>query len=660
MDGVATEKHVFSYSPVHHAAYRGDIDGLRAIAVLAVVTYHAFPGAAAGGFTGVDIFFVISGYLISGILYRQNERDCFSYRDFYGRRIRRIYPALIIVLVCTLAVFHQELFLSAFTRMARNAFGATLFIANLMFWQEAGYFDASADTKPLLHLWSLGIEEQYYILWPVIVALTYRRRRIFLALLAALFTTSFLANISLSGGAPDSAFYLPWPRFWELLVGSIVALQTHRDRGLLPANMTAGTNALSVLGIVLVTASVLHPRAIGFPGWWALGPTLGAAAILAAGPATFINRRLLALPPLAFVGRISYPLYLWHWPILVLLRVEVGQPSRASRVIALGLSLALAWLTYRLVEMPLRWGGRERKKTLILVTGMAVVGICAATLAWVPRAPDPRDGFVASFENIWPDYAYGHRIGLFASWREECNSFDYVNRVTRDAIDSTCITPIGASSVLLWGDSHAQQLAPGLAGKLPPDVSLLQVATSSCIPSLSDPSSDSMSPCTRSNRIARETIARAHPEVVILAQHVGHLATDWPELIAGIRGLGAGAVIVVGPDPQWDRDLPLLIARQYWPTPPDRLLTGFSTAVAAIDQKLRDIVAPIPGAHFVSLSNGLCDVNGCLAYVGPDRVRDLVSFDQSHLTPAGSANVVARLLLPVLLPLLTPQHLPHP
>ena len=291
--------------------YRPDIDGLRAVAVLSVVIYHAFPSGLAGGFVGVDVFFVISGYLISRILFREIESHRFSLASFYCRRVRRIFPALAACLAAVLAYGFVVLLPSELAQVGKHVFFGASFLSNLALWSESGYFDGAASLKPLLHLWSLGVEEQFYILWPALLWMAFRLKAATGRMMAALFLVSFAANIAFSFIDISSAFYLPISRFWELLAGA--ALAWRRDVTL---NLSV-RNLLSLAGIgAILISAVFFTSEMRFPGWLALLPVAGSAAIIVAGPDSIANRIILSNRAAISVGLISYPLYLWHWPLI--------------------------------------------------------------------------------------------------------------------------------------------------------------------------------------------------------------------------------------------------------------------------------------------------------------------------------------------------------
>jgi peptidoglycan/LPS O-acetylase OafA/YrhL len=371
--------------------YRPDIDGLRAIAVLAVVGFHAFPAWFRGGFVGVDVFFVISGYLISTILLTGMERGSFRFSQFYIRRIRRIFPALIVVLLACMVAGWLVLFSSEYKALGKHVAGSAAFVSNFVLWNEAGYFDKAAATKPLLHIWSLGIEEQFYIVWPLLLYLVWKRKAATLALLLLLLTFSFTFNVLSSDPAED--FYSPLTRFWELMAGAVLAyLSLHwedlaRIFGKLPrpalqiigggaAPDSITRNATAAIGVLLIVATVLTvDETRRFPAWWALLPVMGTYLMIASGPSAWINNKLLANRGLVAIGLISYPLYLWHWPLLSFMRIVNGTaPSPVTATLAVLLSFALAWLTYFLVEKPLRFGKSGPIKAAVLLVAMATIG----------------------------------------------------------------------------------------------------------------------------------------------------------------------------------------------------------------------------------------------------------------------------------------------
>src|ERR1700681_3025434 len=351
--------------------YRPDIDGLRAIAVMLVVNFHAFPEAMPGGFIGVDIFFVISGFLITGIIVRELDQQRFSLLGFYNRRIRRIFPALIVVLGATLVLGWLWMLPVAFAQLSADVFASAAFFSNIALLLQSGYFDVESAKKPLLHLWSLGIEEQFYLFWPLMLMLVARLRLSMLVAASVIGIGSFVLNAALIGSNPIATFYLPFTRAWELLAGAVLACSWNEV-----SQTFAASNRRASIGLVLIAtaAGVLDTKS-AFPGWWALLPVAGAALLLSA-PAAWFCRTLLASRPLVWIGLISYPLYLWHWPLLVFFGIiKFGPLTLVERELILGLSALLAWLTYWLVESPFRFGRPSPLKLASLCAGMVLITV---------------------------------------------------------------------------------------------------------------------------------------------------------------------------------------------------------------------------------------------------------------------------------------------
>ncbi|MDL2284267.1 acyltransferase [Oxalobacter sp. OttesenSCG-928-P03] len=381
-----------------HQSYRPDIDGLRAFAILSVVIFHASPSSLRGGFVGVDVFFVISGFLISGIIFRGLDRGTFSFSDFYIRRIRRIFPALLLILAVSMLAGWYWLLANDFTMLGKHMASSLSFIQNLILYGEAGYFDTASEYKPLMHLWSLAVEEQFYLLFPLLMWLLWRIRANIPVTVTIIALFSFWQNLSLVRADETAAFFLPQARFWEIMAGSLLAwgmlfpqripfLGKHfvaRENG--AGSHLAGLgdirekrvrNILSAAGMVFLLFSVIVIRqSRPFPGTWALLPVLGSVLVILAGPEAWLNRRIFGSRIAVWIGLISYPLYLWHWPVFSFIRIlEYGKPSWQWRTCGAVLSFVLAWLTWRLIERPIRFGGRRLLKTALLCMVAVVLGI---------------------------------------------------------------------------------------------------------------------------------------------------------------------------------------------------------------------------------------------------------------------------------------------
>ena len=379
-----------------HHEYRSDIDGLRAIAVLSVLGFHAFPTLVKGGFVGVDIFFVISGFLISTIIFGGLVHGSFNFIEFYSRRVRRIFPALLVVLLTSLAFGWFALLAVEYKELGKHVAGGAGFISNFLFWNESGYFDNAASTKPLLHLWSLGIEEQFYIAWPLLLWVSWKVRFNMFWILLISAAISFALGIYEVRSDAVAAFYSPQTRFWELVAGAGLAYMTSHQKKItfetqltlesrpsginyfnLPmVNGKTARQVQSVLGAALIGVSIFaFTKEMLFPGWWATVPTLGAVLIIWSGPQTWVNRVILSRRLLIWIGLVSFPLYLWHWPLLSFSYILEGDtPQPAIRTFVVLLAFFLAWLTYRFIEKPIRFGKAPNAKAVGLLVLMLITG----------------------------------------------------------------------------------------------------------------------------------------------------------------------------------------------------------------------------------------------------------------------------------------------
>lgn len=636
-----------------HPNYRPDIDGLRAIAVLLVVGFHAFPEWLKGGFIGVDIFFVISGFLISGIILTDIKRQQFSFSGFYAKRIKRIFPALIVVLTACFGFGWFVLLPDEFKELGKHIAGGSGFVANLVLWSESGYFDSQAELKPLLHLWSLGIEEQFYFLWPVLLGLTIKKRLNVLWLLLLLILASFIFNIRSASADPVSDFYSPLTRFWELMAGSLLAylsLKTNDSNTFQEHKNTSRYNNIAALTgcLLIVTAVVYLDKSKAFPGWWAILPVLGAALLIFAGKTTWINQNLLAHPALVFIGLISFPLYLWHWPLLSFARImALGTPTLEMRVMLVAASILLAWLTYRIIEQPIRFGAKPHNKTAglcFLLSALLIAGYGTQTAnGFAFRMQDKVD-----YSAFFGDLNYTHSHHLMALEHHECNFYDIEKSVPRGEIDRLCYTPHSKKVVFLWGDSHVQHLNYGLTQNLPADVSLLQAGSSGCPPSLTNLTPDPLQTCNKANQFVWQKIQALKPNIVILAQQRGHEHTNYDDTIARLKAAGVQHVVLVGPVPQWQPFLYKIMLRKHWTDYQDRMATHLDKTIIHTDEVMQAKYKQSPDVTYVSLVNQLCNSKGCITYLNGDRKEGLITYDYGHFTLVASSYVAKTILAPIL------------
>ena len=428
-----------------HLKYRPDIDGLRAIAVLAVVGFHAFPKAVKAGFIGVDIFFVISGYLISTIVFSNLERESFSILDFYNRRIRRIFPALIAVMLASIAFGWFALFADEYRQLGKHIAAGAAFLSNVAFYRESGYFDNASETKPMLHLWSLAIEEQFYLFWPLLLAFVWKCKWSFIRITSAIAILSFAVDLYLLAWRPSAAFYWPFSRFWELMIGGLLAYIALHRVDLLQKH----GNVRSTIGATLLALGfLLIDRDSPFPGWWTLLPTIGAFLLISAGSASWFNRHILSNRMMVWVGLISYPLYLWHWPLFSFTNILSGsKPPQFVVMCAVALSFLLAWLTYLFIERPARTSP-SKKTALVLLAAMLVLCVSARVVS--VKAGFPQRSVATRFYN-------SQDILLFDQARYSDDSCAQLNRLSLTD-EEICLSNSKSPEVLFAGDSHAVSL----------------------------------------------------------------------------------------------------------------------------------------------------------------------------------------------------------
>jgi peptidoglycan/LPS O-acetylase OafA/YrhL len=653
-------------APTASSHYRPDIDGLRAIAIIAVVAYHGFPTWIHGGFVGVDIFFVISGYLITGVIFGHVLADDFSILDFYQRRIRRIFPALLLV---TFVVFLLGWFVLApreFESLGTNIAGGALFVQNFVLLGQVGYFDIEAAKKPLLHLWSLGIEEQYYIAWPLLLLLFRRQRWDAAGLTIALTIISFCLGLLVFQKSPDFAFYLPFTRAWELLVGSTISifllatkhsvwihwadsrfrilaayaeghLQKLAQRLGAPPREDLLRETFAVIALAAVTFAVLRYKPhTPYPGSAAVISVAGTAVlILTAGAA--VNRFFLSSRPMVFIGLISYPLYLWHFPLMAYARIASEDAVPYSTMTAIvAVSFVLAWLTYQFVERPIRFGKRFRRvKITALVAGMASVGalgLIVIALRGVPsRVPEDLRKFVATSAPTSSDWRVGRCMLLPEQKAEDFSGCDGEGPRPR---------------LFLWGDSFAAALYPGLQHySHSSGYSISQYASSAC-PPLSGYRSVTRPYCKSINDYVLTRIAEEQPDIVILHckwlqyDENGDLQKGLDETIPKLKALNVKSIVLIGPMPTWyGNGLPENVLDYYYHNglsllPERTKYRSMDVVTGVLNERFRAQAEKL-GIKFISARDVMCNDDGCLARIG-ENGSDLTAFDVGHMTIAGS------------------------
>lgn len=616
--------------------YRPEIDGLRAVAVLPVILFHAGFAPFAGGYVGVDVFFVISGYLITAILLDEIGRGAFTFGGFYERRARRILPALFFVLAVTVPVAWFLMLPALFEDFARSLGLAALSLSNFYFMRTTSYFGIGAELQPLLHTWSLGVEEQYYLLFPPLLLLLWRwGRRVASLGVAALALASLAVAVWGAGYDPARNFFFTPSRFWELGAGSLCAFAIG-GRVRRPSGLLAG------LGLAMIIGAVLGFDAeTPSPALWTLVPVAGAVlVVLFAGPDT-MAARLLALGPLVAVGLISYSAYLWHQPLFAFARLASLQPPGPWLMGALALlTLALAWATWRFVEQPFRRRPLPvlpRRPALFgtaaaVIAGAVAFGVLADNTAWVNSRLSAEQRRMLD----WLDFA---RTPAFAAANRQPDCFLSVQDQGEGAFrPDRCLTLAqDRPNVLLLGDSHASHLLYGLTSAFP-GVNILQLTLAGCRPLLEPTGGADCGPVMARFWAEYLPALRGHVDTILLAgrwrsRDVGHLAPT----VAELRALGF-RVLVFGAVPEFQPELPVLLARLPMGADPDQaaaraLLAHRLTLAEAIEDE-----AEAAGAPFVHMIDVLCNAaRGCQTRADTG---DPLVWDYGHFTPEGSRTVV--------------------
>jgi peptidoglycan/LPS O-acetylase OafA/YrhL len=626
-------------------SFRPDIEGLRALAILPVVAFHAFPSALPGGFVGVDVFFVISGYLITSLLLHRLESGQYSVMSFYGARIRRIFPALfaMLALITPLAVFLLPP--NGLWEFRRTLAATAVFASNVELYQRTGYFDTATDLVALLHTWSLAVEEQYYIFFPLLLATLFRRwPRGIGPVLLMLGLISLAVSISWLKVSPRLAFFSTVSRTFELMVGSILAVGFRGPR--LPAQVY---EALSAGGVALIALACLaFDQGTPFPGIAALLPCLGTALIIwTGGQANTIAGRLLSSHPLRWVGAMSFSLYLWHWPVLVFSRHWLlGRPNALQTCAAVALAAALAWASLRWVETPIRRASHTDRRLLVLGAACMIAALTAAMVlgqstAWLrPLDSQSRQFLDAANEaNPHRQTCHGTEVRVIA----------YVDRCRFGDLSSPPRTAV-------WADSHGAELALALgeeAGRR--GQSVAQITASACPPVVGMPPDDRPR-CAAHNESTLRALAadRDLERVIIVARYELYLSEEATAFEAGLRrsilGLTAAGkhVVLVDPVPTYDYPVPAALAALHERRQSVEVFGQTFDIYRQQQAKALSLLARlelIPGTSRLRTGERLCSSGRCTV------VEDQYAlyFDDNHLNMRGARELVResrQLLLP--------------
>lgn len=615
----------------HRAAgvgYRADINGLRGVAVILVVLYHIGIRTVRGGFIGVDVFFVISGFLISAIILSEVEAGRFSLGRFYERRIRRIGPALFFMICGTAVLAYFYLLPSEMKNYAKSLLSAAFSSANIFFWSKSGYFDTSAETQPLLHTWSLAVEEQFYVVFPLLVMAIHKwapkrlKVSIVLLTLASLVVGSIQAFVN-----PAAAFFLPFGRAWELLLGTLLFLKVFPE---MEQRWTREIAAASGLALILA-AGLFYSSKTPFPGVSALLPCVGTALIIAAGTrSTTMVGRFMSTKLMVGLGLISYSLYLWHWPILVFQRLGTllinGASAHLTQAAIFAASVAVAYLSWRFIEEPFRRNNPPiPRRRLFAATGAGIVAVSALAFLILQTG-----GFPKRYSNEAARVAqYLDYNAQGATRQGKC--FITSGNTASDFDPSVCLAQRSDErNVLLIGDSHAAQLWWGLSNTYK-GVNFMQATASGCLPTLEQAPRSNPNCVSLMNRVYSDFLPTHKVDQVLIAGR--WIKSDLDRLRTTLTWMKDRNINVVlfGPMVQYDSSFPRLLARSIQLKDPDFPDQHRLAEFERLDDDMGKMSAELD-VSYVSFFKILCTSKHCVGYAEQTPLQS----DNSHFTREGS------------------------
>lgn len=612
--------------------YRPEIDGLRALAVLPVILFHAGFEIFSGGFVGVDVFFVISGYLITTIILAELEQGKFSIVNFYERRARRIFPALFLVMLVCIPFAWFWLLPNDMKDFSQSLVAVSVFASNILFWRESGYFDTAAELKPLLHTWSLAVEEQYYVLFPLFLMLFWRLgRRSILAILVLVFVGSLALAEWAAHAKPAAAFYLLPTRSWELLIGAFAAFYLSKANGKGFGKVASEFGGW--LGVALILYAVFaFNKATPFPGFYALVPTLGALlTILFATHQTTVGK-FVGNKAFVGLGLLSYSAYLWHQPLFAFARHK--EADNAGLLIFGALSLAsfiLAYLSWRFVEGPFRDKDKfDRRSIFLTAIGFSIFFIVFGTVGNIKKGVefrlDENKRLLLSFNtyNFKDVYRQGD---CFLNPDQPYSEFK-----------EFCFTKNNSDAVLVWGDSHAAALSYGLRKDFD---NLSQYTASGCPPLLGV--SVSWRPmCEEINKFVGKEIESRKPKAVLL--HANWLLYGDQKISVSLRSTidfiknksANTKIFVLGGAPQYQPSLPTFMLNKRLSLIDNvRIVSPSYDKVLVVDSEIKNISSEF-GVLYFSLLDAFCEVSNCLVTSNIEGMVMPIAWDYGHLTSAGS------------------------
>lgn len=616
--------------------YRADVDGLRAIAVLSVILFHAQYSLFAGGFVGVDVFFVISGYLITSIILKQDDTAGSFLKKFYEGRIRRLLPPVIPVLLVTSAFAYSLLSLEAMEEYTKSLVAFLMFISNWFFWDVAGYFDGPSHLKPLLHTWSLSVEEQFYIFFPVIALLLKRYHKSLLpAFILAVFIGSLSYNIYLVWNNDlNSAFFNSFGRFWEIALGSLLAC------GLIKSPTSAVMkNIVGATGLIVIVCCVFFLREdISFPGFWALFPTIGAAMVILAQGG--VASKILAAKPLVGVGLISYALYLWHWPLFAFLNTYFISPRPEYFAVAIVATFILSLASYFFIERPVRFKVVMPKPRHAL----AIFLVSLSTFGALGMAGVVTEGFPSRLPGSAVDYEAFNKKQVILQRRAALIKKCWLsgNAKILPALDSCIKKDDDRYQVLLVGDSHAAHLYAGLSEQLP-EASIKLLAVNSC--SLSGNEVDvSRTACVELISYLDDIKSNKFDAIVLSTR--AELEEPYVQrFLERVERLSkVSSVYVLGPIQFYKPNMPTIYSGSVGKIPTGQIKAKFDLAVQEsqfrIDKIMRGSLANFSGVSYISLLDAMCPNKKCRHF---DKEGWPILVDNSHLSLPASRELAEQI-----------------
>ncbi len=637
--------------------YRPDIDGLRAFAIGIVLAFHYFPQIIPGGYLGVDIFLVISGYLITQILLAQ---ESVSIKEFYARRVARLAPALIVVLLFSLAVGWFVLLPSLYMKLGKHIVAGAGFFSNITYLKEVGYFDVEAHSKILLHLWSLGVEMQFYLVWSIILIVLIKYRINILIAIIALLLISLIIFYSRVNHHVSAAFYMLDARGWQLLIGALVAYLESKKYQSTYAYIKFGNflAALGLLGVVLGLAIVQYAQ--NFNSYGAVVATIGACLIIFSPTDNWLSRSILSRPAITFVGKLSYPLYLWHWPILVFSLIYWGSElSNFNRIILMSVSFFLAFLTYQWIEPIFRLSKGKSKSTLFkigfLIIALLVLGLLGQYVfkskGLVERLDYPKSS-AAWIGVAQDDFQWGSHVRSGSCHIQSTKSSD---------VRLSCIEDGNKDLLILWGDSYASSLYPGIIEYQKNNQSFYrvgQLTSAGCPPYLGVEVTDHRKNCADINKKSIDLIEASSPKWLVIHANFrdprNHLSLNEELHLIGktidrIKSIKTPPnIFLVGQVPLWNKDLLQLLPELVLNDPQHGLPKSYldvsylNENIWGMDTHLIEL-SKRHGVIYLSPLAVFCNKDkSCMTRVG-DAPLDALSIDSGHLSKNASRFLIREL-----------------